>query len=53
MLLLILFALVALVYLGVSFTIYWLFVIAAIVALLFVVSALVGGASSHRRDAWW
>ena len=53
MLLLILLALLALILFGVGFTVHWLFVIAVIVALLFVISWFMGAAGGRSRGAWW
>jgi hypothetical protein len=50
---LILLAILALVFFGVGFTIHWLFVIAVIAALLFVISFLVRGARGRTRGYWW
>lgn len=35
---------------GVAFTLYWLFIIAAVVALVWLISMFAGGT---RRRAWW
>ena len=51
MLLLIVLALLAIVAFGVGFTIHWLFVVAVIAALLWVISVFLGG--GRRRRAWW
>jgi hypothetical protein len=53
MLLLILLALLAIVLFGVGFTVHWLFIIALIVALLFVISLFMGGTRGRARGAWW
>ncbi|MGZ4258311.1 MAG: hydrophobic protein [Gaiellaceae bacterium] len=53
MLLLILLALLALILFGVGFTVHWLFIIAVIVALLFVISWFLGAAGGRSRGAWW
>ncbi|TMM25246.1 MAG: hydrophobic protein [Actinobacteria bacterium] len=53
MLLLILLALLALILFGVGFTVHWLFIIAVIVALLFVISWFMGAAGGRSRGAWW
>jgi hypothetical protein len=52
-LLLILLALLALILFGVGFTVHWLFIIAVIVALLFVISWFMGAAGGRSRGAWW
>lgn len=53
MLLLILLAILAIVAFGVGFTIHWLFILAIIAALLFVISLFVGGMGGRTRRAWW
>ncbi len=53
MLLLILLAILAIVAFGVGFTIHWLFIIAIIAALVFLISLFLGGAGGRRRTAWW
>jgi hypothetical protein len=53
MLLLILLAVLALVLFGLGFTLHWLFIIAVIAALLFVISLFMGGAGGRTRGSWW
>jgi hypothetical protein len=53
MLLLILLALLAIVAFGVGFTIHWLFIIAAVLALVWVISLIAGGVGGRSRSAWW
>jgi len=53
MLLLILLALVAIVAFGIAFTVHWLFVIAVVAALLWIISLFLGGVGGRRRSAWW
>jgi hypothetical protein len=53
MALLILLAIVAIILFGVGFTIHWLFILAVIAALVFVISLFMGGAGGRRRGAWW
>jgi hypothetical protein len=53
MLLLILLALLAIILFGVGFTVHWLFIIALIAALLFLISFFMGGARGRSRGAWW
>ena len=53
MLLLILLAVLAIVFLGLGFTLHWLFIIAVIAALLFLISLFVGGAGGRTRGSWW
>ena len=53
MLLLILLALLAIILFGVGFTVHWLFIIAIIAALLFVISFFLGASGGRSRGAWW
>ena len=53
MMLLVLLALLAIIAFGVGFTIHWLFVIAVVAALLWVISLFMSGARGRRRGAWW
>jgi hypothetical protein len=53
MFLLILLAVLAIVFLGLGFTLHWLFIIALIAALLFLISLFVGGAGGRTRGSWW
>jgi hypothetical protein len=53
MFLLILLAVLAIVFLGLGFTLHWLFIIAVIAALLFLISLFVGGAGGRTRGSWW
>jgi hypothetical protein len=53
MLLLILLALLAIVLFGVGFAIKWLFILAVVAALLFVISFFMGGVGGRTRGAWW
>jgi hypothetical protein len=50
---LILLAILAIVAFGVVFTIHWLFILAVIAALLFVISLFLGGMGGRTRRAWW
>jgi hypothetical protein len=52
-LLLVVLALLAIIAFGVGFTIHWLFVIAVVAALLWVISVFLGGVGGRRRGAWW
>jgi hypothetical protein len=52
-LLLIIVALLAIAAFGVGFTIHWLFVVAAILALVWLISLFAGGAGGRSRRAWW
>ena len=52
MVLLVLLAILALVFFGVGFTIHWLFILAIIAALLFVISFFLGGVGGRTRRSW-
>jgi hypothetical protein len=52
-LLLVLLALLAIIAFGVGFTIHWLFVVAVIAALLWVISLFLGGVRGRTRSTWW
>ena len=53
MLLLIVLAILALVLFGAGFIVHWLFIIAAIAAVVLVISFLAGSAGGRSRGAWW
>jgi len=53
MLLLVLLALLAIIAFGVGFTVHWLFVIAVVLALVWLVSLLAGGYGGRTRGSWW
>jgi hypothetical protein len=53
MLLLILLALLAVILFGVGFTVHWLFIVAVVAALLFLISWFMGAAGGRSRGAWW
>jgi hypothetical protein len=53
MALLVLLAILAIIFIGVGFTIKWLFILAVICALLFVISLFLGAAGGRSRGAWW
>ena len=53
MILLILLAILAIILFGVGFTIHWLFILAVIAALFFVISLFMGGVGGRSRGAWW
>ena len=50
--LLIVLALLALVAFGVGFTVHWLFIVAVILALVWVISFFTGGIGGRSRRAW-
>jgi hypothetical protein len=53
MALLILLAILAIILFGVGFTVHWLFILAIVAALIFVISLFLGGAGGRSRGAWW
>jgi hypothetical protein len=53
MMLLVLLAVLALVLFGFGFTVHWLFIIAVIAALLFLISFFMGSAGGRTRGSWW
>jgi hypothetical protein len=53
LLLLVLLGILAIIAFGVGFTIHWLFVIAIIFALLWLISLFMGGVGGRSRGAWW
>ena len=53
MALLLLLAILAIILFGVGFTVHWLFILAIIAALVFVISLFLGGAGGRSRGAWW
>ena len=50
---LILLALIAIVFFGVGFTVHWLFIIAAIAALLWLIAVFAGGFGGRSRGSWY
>ena len=53
MLLLILLTLLAIIAFGIGFTVHWLFIIAVVAALLWIVSFFFSGAGGRSRGSWW
>jgi hypothetical protein len=53
MLLLVLLALLTIVAFGVGFTVHWLFVVAVLLAVIWLISLLAGGIGGRSRGAWW
>jgi hypothetical protein len=53
MALLVLLAILAIIFFGVGFAIKWLFILAVICALLFLISLFMGGVGGRSRGAWW
>jgi len=52
MLLLVALAILAIIAFGVGFVVHWLFIVAAVLALIWLISLFAGGAGGRRR-AWW
>jgi hypothetical protein len=50
---LVLIALLAIIAFGVGFTVHWLFVVAVIAALIWLISLFLGGAGGRTRGTWW
>jgi hypothetical protein len=46
-------AILALIAFGVGFTIHWLFIVAVVLALLWLISMFLGGVGRRSRGAWW
>ena len=53
MILLVLLALLAIVAFGVGFTVHCLFVVAVVLAIVWLISMLAGGIGGRSRGAWW
>jgi hypothetical protein len=53
MLLLILLALLAIIAFGVGFTVHWLFIVAVVLALVWLISVFAGGVGGRTRGSWW
>lgn len=53
MLILVLLALLAIVAFGVGFTVHWLFIVAVVAALLWLISLFAGGLGGRTRSTWW
>jgi len=53
MLLLVLLALLAIIAFGVGFTVHWLFIVAVVLALVWLISVFAGGAGGRSRGYWW
>jgi hypothetical protein len=52
-LLLVALAILAIIAFGVGFTVHWLFIVAAVIALVWLISLLAGGVGGRSRGAWW
>jgi hypothetical protein len=53
MLFLVLLALLAIIAFGVGFTVHWLFVIAVVLALVWLITLFAGGSGGRTRGTWW
>ena len=53
MLLLVALAILAIIAFGVGFTVHWLFILAVVFALIFLISLFAGGIGGRSRRAWW
>ena len=53
MIVLILLALLAIVMFGVGFTVHWLFIVAVIAALLWLIAVFTGGIGGRSRGSWY
>ena len=53
MLLLVLLAVLAIIAFGVGFTIHWLFIVAVVLALVWLITLLMGGIGRRRRTSWF
>jgi hypothetical protein len=53
MLLLVLLAVLAIIAFGLGFTLHWLFVIAVVLAVIWLISLFAGAAGGRSRRAWW
>jgi len=53
MLFLVILALLAIIAFGVGFAIKWLFILAVVFALIWLISFLAGSAGGRRRGYWW
>jgi hypothetical protein len=53
MLLLVLLAVLAIIAFGLGFTLHWLFVIAVVLAVIWLISLFAWSAGGRSRGAWW
>ena len=53
MILLVVLALLAILAFGVGFTLHWLFIVAAVLALVWLIGLFAGGYGGRSRGAWW
>jgi len=53
MILLVVLALLAIIAFGVGFTVHWLFIVAIVLALVWLISLFAGGVGGRTRRTWW
>ena len=53
MLLLVLLAVLAIIAFGVGFTVHWLFIVAAVLAVIWLISLFAGGVGGRTRSTWY
>jgi len=53
MLALVLLAILAIIAFGVGFTVHWLFIVAVVLALVWLIAIFAGGVGGRSRGAWW
>jgi hypothetical protein len=53
MLLVVLLALLAIIFFGLGFTVKWLFILAIVFALAWLISLFAGGIGGRTRGSWW
>jgi hypothetical protein len=53
MLLLVLLAVLAIIAFGFGFTVHWLFIVAVVLALIWLISLFAGGVGGRTRRSWW
>jgi hypothetical protein len=53
MLLLVLLAILAIIAFGVGFTVHWLFIVAVVLALVWLIALLAGGVGGRTRSGWY
>ncbi len=53
MILLVVLALLAIIAFGVGFTVHWLFIVAVVLALVWLISLFAGGVGGRTRRTWW
>lgn len=53
MILLIVLALLVIIAFGVGFAVHWLFIVAVVLALVWLISLFMGGVGGRSRRTWW